>query len=257
MSGHRSVLWVCALLGLVSCNGVTCEQGTHDPPRICAPDNQDPGTVESPSITTSVDTYSLDVTLTVEPAPGAFLHLAIERRVDDGPWLPHGEPLTAAAVMTDSPLRGSEVAYRARTTSVQVDRDGPRLVVSPWSDVSSETIVPLQGVPVSWAVDVEPDGDLDNDDLEAAMEVCYGLGGCNLVLAEGTYRDVELKVGEFHDYDPATEAVYEELASGFALVGQGMGRSILEGRALVTVVPGAGWSIALAVQGEGGSGAPR
>jgi len=252
MSNHRSGFWVYALLGLVSCKGASCGQGTKAHPGFCSPENHDLVTVESPSVTTTLDTYSLDVTLTVEPAPGAFVQLDMERRIDDGPWEVHGEPATDAVVLTDSPPRGSEVSYRARTTTAHDDCAGPQLLVSPWSEVSSETIVPLPGVPISWAVDAEPDGDLDNDDLEAAMDVCYGLGGCNLVLAEGTYREVELKVGEFTDYEPTDEGVYEALASGFALVGQGMGLSILEGRVypadedakatvMLDAVPSDGW----------------
>ena len=183
-----------------------------------------------PTVMTSIDTYSLEVTITVV-AEGPVVAQSIQRSVDGGPWQDVGEDLAdTTAVFTDSPARGAEVAYRGRTTS----QSGPVVKTSLWSAMSSETIVPLQGLPVVRAIDVEPDGDLDNDDLEAALATCYELGGCNLVLEEGTYADVEIKIGEFNDYNPATESVYEELAGGFTLVGQGTGQSILKGKVYPT-----------------------
>ena len=178
MSIRRNGVMVVALLGLAACKGVTCDAGTHEVGGTCAADTEVPDAPDAPTITTSIDTYSLDVTLTVEVAPGTFTDLSIQRRVGDAPWLDLGDPVTdATAVLTDSPPRGFDVAYRARATLEAMDDTGSRSLESPWSDESSETIVPLQGVPISWALDADGDDDLDNDDLEAAMDVCYGLGG--------------------------------------------------------------------------------
>ena len=234
-------------LALVSCRGAQCSDGT------CALEEEALAPLEPPTVTTSINTYTLDVTITAVAAPGQVFDQSIQRSVDGGPWQDVGAPVSdSTAVFTDSPIRGVDAAYRGRTTRQHASQSGPYLQTSPWSVASTERIVPLQGVPVSWAVDAEPDGDLDSDDLEAALTNCYGLGGCNLVLVEGTYTDVEVKIGEHNDYDPVTSPVYEELASGFALVGQGAGKSILQGKVfsrdedsratiLLDAVPFDGW----------------
>jgi len=184
-----------------------------------------------PTLTTSISSYSLEITITVVAAPGPVFAQSIQRRVNGGAWRDVGEVRdSSTAVFTDRPPRGANVDYRGRT----LRQSSAGVQTSLWSSTSSTTIVPLQGVPVVRAVDAEPDGDLDNDDLEAALATCYGLGGCNLVLEDATYAEVELKIGEHNDYNPATEPVYEQLARGFALVGQGAGKSILTGKVYPT-----------------------
>jgi len=246
-------------------------------------DDDSAGAPAAPTLTTVLDTYSLDVSITVLAASGLPSEQGIQRSVDNGPWEDIGESQSGApAVFTDSPVRGAEVAYRGRTLGQPASGTESSL----WSTPSSETIVPLQGVPVVHASDDDLDGDLDNDDLEAALAACYSLGGCNLVLEEGTYADVELKIGE-HDSDEdgisnsvegtgdtdgdglpdyldpdsnndgipdsdGANGLYTELANGFALVGQGATKSVIQGKVqpvdrdwratiLLDTVPFDGW----------------
>jgi len=204
---------------------------------------------------------------------------SIQKSVDGGPWQDVGQGLPdATAIFSDSPTRGAEVAYRGRTQGPSASSD--------WSASSSEIIVPLQELPVVHAIDAEPDGDLDEDDLKAALAACYALGGCNLVLEEGVYTDVEIKIGahdtdldgipntvegygdtdgdgvpDFNDTDSDNDGVpdsaggdgpYTELANGFALVGQGASKSVVQGKVypvdddwratiLLDAVPFDGW----------------
>lgn len=75
--------------------------------------------------------------------------------------------------------------------------------------------VPLPDLKSVVVSDLDHDGDYDNDDFTAALTACSP--GCNLILLPVTYTDVRMTI----DASP-------DLTSGLAIVGAGIGRSILQ-----------------------------
>ena len=126
-----------------------------------------------------------------------------------GEWINYATPdiVNDPDSWEDSDLRG-ELFFRVLTV---YELPWGEHFFSDWSTTEQITVAPRPNLKVVLGLDWDLDGTLEGEDIETALSYCHP--GCNLLLAAGTYENVNLVIGDFPD--------------GFALYGVGMGKTIL------------------------------